>query len=135
MSEKTSPVTDHDENEYYSGCMYEQQDFWRFRPAKTYLSRVSITDEEVNNLKKLAEEGVIIYAIKQRSKLNSLIISDIAGRVGLPRPVYCHGMNMSFWQPMSKMLKFLWSSFLRRFRKDQVTRQGKLQYLSRKVAG
>ena len=50
MSEKTLPVTDHDENEYYSGCMYEQQDFWRFRPAKTYLSRVSITDEEVNEL-------------------------------------------------------------------------------------
>ena len=135
MSEKTPIVTDHNEDEYYSGCMYEEPDSWRFRPAKMYLSRVSITEEEVNDLKKLAEEGVIVYAIKQRSKLNSLIISDIAGREGLPRPVYCHGMNMSFWQPMSKMLKFLWSSFLRRFRKDQITRQSKLEYLSRKIAG
>ncbi|MEE9911498.1 MAG: 1-acyl-sn-glycerol-3-phosphate acyltransferase [Deltaproteobacteria bacterium] len=131
---KTSPVAHQQDDEYYSGCIYERQDFWRFRPAKAYLSRVSIADEEVNHLKKLAAEGVIIYAIKQRSKLNSLIIAEIAGRKGLPRPVYSHGANMSFWQPLSKMLKFYWSSFLRRFRRDQVTRQGKLDFLKRKVA-
>ncbi len=122
------------EDEYYSGCIYSRQDFWRFRPAKAYLSRVSISDDEIAALKKLAGEGVIIYAIKQRSKLNSLIISEIAGRKGLPMPVYSHGVNMSFWQPLSKMLKFYWSSFLRRFRRDQVTRQGKLDFLKRKVA-
>ncbi|MHB8137536.1 MAG: 1-acyl-sn-glycerol-3-phosphate acyltransferase [Smithellaceae bacterium] len=134
MSEQTPSLNGHNEDEYYSGCIYDRQDFWRFRPAKMYLSRVSITDEEVNTLKKLADQGVIIYAIKQRSKLNSLIIAEVAGRKGLARPVYCHGMNMSFWQPMSKILKLFWSSFLRRFRKDQVTRQGILEYLSRKVA-
>ena len=134
MSEKTPTTADLHEDEYYAGCIYDRQDFWRFRPAKTYLSRVSIAEEEVNALKKLAGEGVIIYAIKQRSKLNSLIITEIAGRKGLAKPVYCHGMNMSFWQPLSKMLKFFWSSFLRRFRKDQVTRQGKLDFLTGKVA-
>jgi glycerol-3-phosphate O-acyltransferase len=122
------------EDEYYAGCIYDRQDFWRFRPAKTYLSRVSMTDEDVNAIKKLASEGIIIYAIKQRSKLNSLIISELTGRKGLANPVYCHGMNMSFWQPLSKMLKLFWSSFLRRFRKDQITRQGKLDFLARKVA-
>ncbi len=135
MKEKELPAAEGCEDEYYAGCIYDRQDFWRFRPAKTYLSRVSIADEEVNALKKLASQGVIIYAIKQRSKLNSLIIAEIAGRMGLARPVYCHGMNMSFWQPLSKLLKFLWSSFLRRFRKDRVTRQGKLDFLTRKVAG
>ncbi|MRR16230.1 MAG: hypothetical protein EG826_07215 [Deltaproteobacteria bacterium] len=132
---KTPPDTRRQEDEYYSGCIYARQDFWRFRPAKAYLSRVSIADEEVAALKKLAGEGVIVYAIKQRSKLNSLIIAEIAGRKGLPMPVYSHGVNMSFWQPLSKMLKFYWSSFLRRFRRDQVTRQGKLDFLKRKVAG
>ena len=134
MSKKTPPFGHQQEDEYYSGCIYARQDFWRFRPAKAYLSRVSIADEEVAALKKLAGEGVIIYAIKQRSKLNSLIISEIAGRKGLPMPVYSHGANMSFWQPLSKMLKFYWSSFLRRFRRDQVTRQGKLDFLKRKIA-
>jgi len=135
MSENAPIVADHQEDEYYAGCIYEKQNSWRFRSAKIYLSRVSITDEDASALKKLADEGVVVYAIKQRSKLNSLIVAEIAGRKGLPMPVYSHGVNMSFWQPLSKMMKFFWSSFLRRFRKDQVTRQGKLDFLARKVAG
>jgi len=79
MIEKEIPSTEGCEGEYYSGCIYERQDFWRFRPAKTYLSRVSIADEEVNTLKKLAGQGAIVYAIKQQSKLNSLIIAELAG--------------------------------------------------------
>src|SRR5450756_1760376 len=97
--EKTKFINqDHDE-EYYSGCLYDRQNFWRFRPAEIFLSRVSIADEYVDSLRKLSKEGLIIYAIKQRSKLNSLIIYDLTGRKELPRPVYSHGMNMSFWQP------------------------------------
>jgi len=135
MSEKEPVAADHHDDEYYAGCIYDRQDFWRFRPAKTYLSHVSIADEDVKALQELAGEGVVVYAIKQRSKLNSLMIAELAGRKGLPRPVYCHGINMSFWQPLSKMMKFYGSSFLRRFRKDQITRQGKLDFLKRKVSG
>lgn len=134
MKDKTKPVSERDEEAYYSGCIYDRQDIWRFRRAKAYLSRVSIADEEVGSLAQLAGEGVIVYAIKQRSKLNSLIIAEVASRKGLPMPVYSHGVNMSFWQPLSKMLKFYGSSFLRRFRRDRVTRQGKLDFMTRKVA-
>ncbi len=134
MSVKDPEKIQYRDEEYYSGSVYERQDFWRFRLAKLYLSRVAIADEEVNALKELVGRGVIVYAIKQRSKLNSLIITEITGRVSLPGPVYCHGMNMSFWQPMNKMLKFYWSSFLRRFRKKRTTRQGKLDYMAGKLA-
>ncbi len=123
------------DEEYYAGCLYDQQDFLRFRPAKTFLSHVSIADEYVEKIKKLASEGLVVYAIKQRSKLNSLIIHEITGRKDLPRPFYCHGMNMSFWQPLPMMLKFLWSSFRRRFVKKQKALQGKLAFLEREVAG
>ena len=134
MSQKASSIPDHRDDEYFSGCLYKERDILRFRPAKAYLSRVSISDEGVKNLQDLTGQGVIVYAIKQRSKLNSLIIADIAERKGLPQPVYCHGMNMSFWQPLSKMLKFYWSSFKRLFRKEQITRKAKLDYLVKKVA-
>ena len=92
-----------EKEEYYSGCMYDKQDFLRFRPAKTFLSRVSINDEYVEAIKKLASEGLVIYAIIQRSKLNSLIIHELTVRKGLPGPVYGHGINMSFWQPLPKI--------------------------------
>lgn len=119
--------------EYYSGCLYEQQDFLRFRPAKAFLSRVSIADEYVDKIKNLASEGLVIYAIKQRSKLNSLIIHELTSRKELPGPSYCHGMNMSFWQPLPMMIKFLWSSFLRRLGKKQKALSGKLAFLEREV--
>lgn len=121
------------DEEYYSGCLYDRQDFLRFRPAKIFLSRVSINDEYVEKIKKLAAEGLVVYAIKHRSKLNSLIIHELAGRINLPKPLYCHGMNMSFWQPLPMMMKFFWSSLLRRFGKKQKALIGKLAFFEREV--
>ena len=122
------------DEEYYSGCLYARQDFLRFRPVKTFLSRVSIADEYVEKIKKLASDGLVVYAIKQRSKLNSLIIHELTQRKDLPRPLYCHGMNMSFWHPLPMMLKFFWSSFLRRFVKKQKALRDRLSFLEREVA-
>ncbi|HOW57075.1 MAG TPA: 1-acyl-sn-glycerol-3-phosphate acyltransferase, partial [Smithellaceae bacterium] len=122
-----------EKDEYYAGCLYDKQDFLRFRPAKTFLSRVSITDEYIEKIKKLSEDGLVVYSLKQRSKLNSLIIYELASRYGLPLPVYCHGMNMSFWQPLPKLARFLWSSFLRRFHKKETSRLAKLAYLEREA--
>ena len=131
--ENIKPVNQ-DRDEYYSGCLYDKQNFWRFLPAKIFLSRVSIADEYVDSLSKLSKKGLIIYAIKQRSKLNSLIIYELTGRKELPRPVYSHGANMSFWQPLPQLVKFLWSSFLRRFQKKQKVLQGKLAFMERTFA-
>ncbi len=131
--EKIKPNTHDHDGGYYSGCLYDKQNFWRFRPAKMFLSRVSIADEYIESLKKLSQEGLIIYAIKQRSKLNSLIIYELSGRKALPRPVYAHGINMSFWQPMPQMIKFLWSSLLRRFKKKTAL-LGKIAFMQRTIA-
>ena len=127
-----SPAKD---QEYYSGCLYDRQDFLRFQLAKTFLSRVSISDEYVEKIKTLAADGLIVYAIRQKSKLNSLIVSELAGRNYLPRPLYCHGMKMSFWQPLPQMLKLFWSSFRRLFEKREKTHADELAFLEREVAG
>ena len=122
------------DKEYYSGRIYDEQNFLRFQLAKKFLSRVSIADEYVEAIKKLSTKGAVVYAIKQRSKINSLIVYELVERKGLPQPVYCHGMNMSFWQPLPKMLIFLWASFLRRFGKKLKVWLGKLAYLERIVS-
>jgi glycerol-3-phosphate O-acyltransferase len=133
MKEKMNSTKQNQDKEYYSGRLYDEQNFSQFQLAKTFLSRVSIADEYVDNIKKLSAEGVVVYALNQRSELNSLIIYELAKRKGLPEPVFCHGMNMSLWQPLPKMMKFLWSSFLRRFGKEEKAWQGKLDYLERIV--
>lgn len=122
------------DEKYYSGRIYDEQDFLRFHLAKIFLSRISIADEYVEEIKKLSTQGLVIYAIKQRSKLNSLIVYEVAGRKGLPQPVYCHGMNMSFWQPLPELMKYLWASFLRRFGKKLKAWLGKLSYLEHIIA-
>jgi glycerol-3-phosphate O-acyltransferase len=131
--EKMNSAKSDKDKEYYSGRLYDEQNFLQFRLAKTFLSHVSIADEYVEAIKKLSTEGVVVYALNQRSELNSLIISELVKRKGLPAPVFCHGMNMSFWQPLPKMMKFLWSSFLRRFGKEQKAWLDKLVYLERIV--
>ena len=133
MKEKMNLTKPDQDKEYYSGRLYDEQNFLQFRLAKTFLSRVSIADEYVEAIKKLSTEGVVVYALNQRSELNSLIIYELFKRKGLPDPVFCHGMNMSFWQPLPKMMKFLWSSFLRRFGKEQKAWLDKLVYLERIV--
>lgn len=119
--------------EYYSGHLYDEQNFLQFRLAKTFLSSVTISDAYVETIRKFSEEGVVVYALNQRSELNSLIIYELFKRKDIPIPVYCHGMNMSFWHPLPKMLKFFWSSFLRRLGKEQAAWQGKLAYMGKIV--
>ena len=67
------------DKEYYSGHLYDEQNFLQFRLAKTFLSHVSIADEYVDAIKKLSAEGVVVYALNQRSELNSLIIYELVG--------------------------------------------------------
>ncbi|HON59248.1 MAG TPA: hypothetical protein PLT45_06910, partial [Smithella sp.] len=132
MKENMDTQKNQDE-QYYSGHLYDTQDFLQMRLIKPFLSRVALDDEYVGAIKKLSEEGVVVYAINQRSELNSLILFELFQRKGLPLPVYCHGMNMSFWQPLPQMLKFLWSSFLRRLGREERAWQGKMDYMERVV--
>lgn len=133
MNENNHSAKSHQGEEYYSGHLYDEQNFLQFRLAKTFLSRVSLADEYIEPIQKLAAEGVVVYALNQRSELNSLIIYELFKRKGMPIPVYCHGMNMSFWHPFPQMLKFFWSSFLRRFGKAQTAWQGKLAYMEKTI--
>lgn len=121
------------EQRYYSGHLYDEQNFLQFRLAKTFLSRVSMADEYVDSTRKLSTEGVVVYALNQRSELNSLIIYELFKRKEIPIPTYCHGMNMSFWHPLPQMLKFFWSSFRRRLGKEQAAWKGKLDYIEKVI--
>lgn len=134
MDENNNSKKIQQSKEYYSGRLYDEQNFLQFRLAKTFLSQVSMADEYAEAIKKLSQEGVVVYALNQRSELNSLIIYELFKRKDIPIPVYCHGMNMSFWHPLPQMLKFFWFSFLRRLGKKQKVWQGNLDYMEKIVS-
>jgi hypothetical protein len=59
---------------YYAGSLYREDNFplsWLLRKV---LSKVRITDETVEGLKSLSAKGVVVYALKNKSQLNSLIL-------------------------------------------------------------
>ncbi|MCD6154156.1 MAG: 1-acyl-sn-glycerol-3-phosphate acyltransferase [Syntrophobacterales bacterium] len=85
--------------EYYSGSLYDQHGSPLFRLLGKITSSVRIDEEYLKSLKSLSEEGIVIYALKNKSQLNSLIIRDLSRKNGLIVPVYCHGINMILWQP------------------------------------
>jgi len=133
MNEDNNLEKSNQKKEYYSGHLYDEQNFLQFRLAKTFLSHVSLGDEYIEPIKKYAAEGVVVYALNQRSELNSLIIYELFKRKEIPIPVYCHGMNMSFWHPLPQMLKLFWSSSLRHLRGEQKVLQGKMAFIEKTI--
>jgi glycerol-3-phosphate O-acyltransferase len=96
-----------DKDAYYAECLYEQDNFPLYWLVEKVLSKVQLADQYVEQLKNLANTGVVVYALKQKSQLNSLIIRELSARKGIPRPVYSHNVNMIFWQPFSNALKVI----------------------------
>jgi glycerol-3-phosphate O-acyltransferase len=96
-----------DKDACYAECLYEKANFPLYWLVEKVLSKVQLADQYVAQLKNLADEGVVIYALKQKSQLNSLIIRELAVQKGIPRPVYSYNVNMIFWQPFSNALKVI----------------------------
>ena len=96
-----------DSRHYRRESLYKETNFLLSWLVKKALSKVSFDMEAVEALKKLADEGLVIYALKDGSQLNSLILWDLARRKGVPMPCHSHGVNMTLWQPFSAALRVL----------------------------
>lgn len=96
---------------YYNFTLHPPSGFpfmWVFNQL---LSRASIDEASLAKLQELSQKGVVIYALKNKSQLNCLILRSMLHRAGVSLPVYCHGINMVLWQPAFKALRALFSTF------------------------
>jgi len=97
---------------FCAGRLYREDNFPLFWFVKKVLSKVELADEYVEALKNLSEKGTVVYALKNKSQLNSLIIRELSARKGIPMPVYCSGINMIFWQPFPAAIRVVFSNLL-----------------------
>ena len=104
----------HESSNYKRESLYAEGNFPLNWLVKKVLSKIPFDVEAVDFLKRLHSEGLVVYALKDRSQLNSLIIRDLALRKGIPTPVYSHDVNMTLWQPFPIALRVV-SSLIRRF--------------------
>jgi glycerol-3-phosphate O-acyltransferase len=106
---------------HHAGSLYREENFPLYWLVRKVLSKVLISDQTAEGLKSLAQKGTVVYALKNKSQLNSLILHELSMRKGIPQPVYCHGVNMITWQPFDMAIKvILYHLFHRILRKTAV---------------
>ncbi len=120
---------------YHAGSLYKEDNFPLYWLVRKVLSKVQITDETAEGLKALSEKGVVVYALKNKSQLNSLILREICVRKEIPQPVYCHGINMITWQPFPMAFRVIMSHLSRRIFKRSSPVQTTEDHLGELVQG
>ena len=119
---------------YHTGSLYQEDNFPLYWLVRKVLSKVRISDETAERLKSLSSKGVVVYVLKNKSQLNSLILRELCVRKGIPQPVYCHGINMITWQPFSMSVRVVMSHLSHRIFKKatpDTARTGHLKGLVR----
>ena len=117
--------------DFFAGCLYREDNFPLSLLIKKVLSKVELDDEYIEVLKTLSENGIVVYVLKNKSQLNSLILRELSARKGIPRPVYCHGINMIFWQPFPIAVRVIFSILLQFLFKKTIPDTFKALYLKR----
>jgi glycerol-3-phosphate O-acyltransferase len=114
---------------YHSGSLYREENFPLYWLVRKVLSKVVISDPTAEGLKSLSEKGVIVYALKNKSQLNSLILHELSMRKGIPRPDYCHGINMITWQPWPMALRVILSHLFHRILRKTAVHSTRMEHL------
>jgi len=92
-------------------------------------SNISFKSDYAASLRGLGEKGIVIYALKDRSQLNTLVLYDLALRQGIPRPTFAFDLNMILWQPLSKAAGAIFFSLKRLFSRTIQSNQESLHAL------
>jgi len=121
--------------ECYGGSLYDSSRFSLSRFLEGVLSRVELAEETVEELKNLSTKGVVVFAQKNASQLNALILRNVLTRKGVPIPVYCHAMNMVLWQPFAAAFTCVFSRLFNLIFKKNSLNPFKTEYLKRLAMG
>ncbi len=120
--------------EYYCGSLNEQNRFSLFGLFRGRLCEVKLAEEHVEELKDLSKKGITVYVLKNKSQLNCLILRELSLEKKIQKPVYCHGINMIIWQPLSLAAMVFLSHFFHFIFKKTILNPDRTEYLRRVTA-
>ncbi len=118
---------------YHAGTMYKKGNPPFSLLAHKVLSKVKVSDEVADGLKDIAQKGVVVYVLKNKSQLNSLILRELSLRRGIPEPVYSHDVNMAAWQPFPMALKLISSHLVHWVMRTKIILAQRLNHLGKLV--
>lgn len=117
----------------HAGSMYREENFPFSLLVHRVLSKVVVSDEIAECLKSIAEKGVVVYVLKNKSQLNSLIIRELSLRKGIPEPVYSHDVNMIIWQPFFRALRVISSHLTHWVMRKKTIQSQRMNHLEKLV--
>lgn len=120
--------------DYYCGSLNEQHRFSLFGLFKGRLCEVKLAEEHIEELNDLSKKGITVYVLKNKSQLNCLILRELSLEKEIQKPVYCHGINMIIWQPLSLVARVFLSHFFHFIIQKTILNPDKTEYLKRITA-
>ncbi|MBN1830038.1 MAG: 1-acyl-sn-glycerol-3-phosphate acyltransferase [Deltaproteobacteria bacterium] len=91
--------------ESYSGTLYNGTCSVVLWFLRRLMGRIRMADDQVEEVRRYGREGIVVYALTNKSQLDALILKNLCDRNDLPKPLFCHNINMILWQPALKALR------------------------------
>lgn len=67
--------------------------------------RIIIAQEELDRIRQLSQQGVVVYALKHLNQLEFLFFHHRYALEGLPIPIFGHRLRMLMWQPLRQLVR------------------------------
>ena len=100
---------------YYGSTIEGRYGFFLRLFFRVFFSRIRLLPEDVRLVRELSERGTIVYVLKSRSDLESLLYHYQCGVHGLPAPVFATDSHMTIfhspgfaWKTLMRRLSGLW---------------------------
>lgn len=95
---------------HYYGYLPSRPSFLLRYTLDRFFSRVNISPRRLEELQRLGEEGIIVYAIKYRSHLDFLFFNRRYRQTGAPPPEFAFDLSLWMWQPLSHLIQIISAS-------------------------
>jgi glycerol-3-phosphate O-acyltransferase len=69
--------------------------------------KVHMRPESVTRIRRLAEQGTVVYVMRYRSTIDYLLVNALLLREGLPLARFAPGVSSVLWRPFGQMLRWL----------------------------
>jgi glycerol-3-phosphate O-acyltransferase len=92
---------------HYAGYLPSRPGFLLRYTLDPFFKRVTVNSRYLEQLRELASQGTVVYALKYRSHLDFLFFNRRYQRLGVTAPEVAFDLNLWMWQPLSHLVQIV----------------------------
>jgi glycerol-3-phosphate O-acyltransferase len=102
--------------------------------ARLAFRHARIDPGDIARLRRLAEQGTLVYAMRYRSLADYFLVNAVLLREGLPLPQFTNGISSLWLRPLRDVVKAVWAALWRRRTLAGETRESRQRDLVARLA-